>query len=91
MLTSRTTVIMANVAAMLLFAAVYYVIGLKKNFNLPSFQDKETPDYFFALYFSTITHSTAGFGDCYPTSGKARMLVMVHLLTVMVMNVYLLT
>jgi uncharacterized membrane protein len=91
MLTSRSTVILINVLVMLLFAAVYYAVGLKKNFNLPAFQDKDTPDYFFALYFSTITHSTAGFGDCYPTSGKARMLVMTHLLLAMVMNVYLLT
>jgi uncharacterized membrane protein len=88
---SKMTVLAANVAAMLFFAAVYHLVGLKKNFNLPSFQDKDTPDYFFALYFATITHSTAGFGDCYPTSGKARMIVMLHLLTVMVMNLYLLT
>lgn len=87
---SKMTVLVANVAAMLFFAAVYYLVGLKKNFNLPSFQDKDTPDYFFALYFATITHSTAGFGDCYPTSGKGRMIVMMHLLTVMIMNVYLL-
>ena len=91
MLTSRSIVILANVVVMLLFAAVYYAVGLKKNFNLPTFQDKDTPDYFFALYFATITHSTAGFGDCYPTSGKARMIVMMHLMTVMALNVYLLT
>jgi uncharacterized membrane protein len=91
MLTSRSNVILANVVVMLVFAAVYYAIGLKKNFNLPAFQDKDTPDYFFALYFATITHSTAGFGDCYPTSGKARMLVMTHLFLTLVMNVYLLT
>ncbi len=84
-----------NVAIMLAFSLAYHFIGMEGNFNLPFKPDvndkSKRPDWFFSTYFSTITHSTAGFGDCYPTTGLSRTLVVMHLWTVVLANVMLMS
>lgn len=60
------------------FFGLYMVMpgGFEKNFNLPAAKKMTVAD---VMYYTTVVHSTAGFGDIYPTSFWARSVVSTHL------------
>lgn len=87
----KLAALLVNVVVMIAFSLVYHFIDMEKHFNLPFKPDStKKADWFFSTYFSTITHSTAGFGDCYPTTGLSRLLVCLHLWSVVGINLSLL-
>ena len=59
-----------------LFAILYYIIGMDTHFKLPS-GTAATPVT--AMYFGIVSHTTTGYGDIYPLTPLARVLVAVHL------------
>lgn len=69
--------ILSNLIVMIVFAELYWFLD----------QD-DTDDHFGfqgpldAYYFSTITSSSVGYGDILPKTGKAKVLNMVHILTI---------
>jgi hypothetical protein len=57
-----------NLLVIFICAMIYHKV---QGFNKPmNFQE--------AVYFSTITHTTVGYGDFYPESSKARALCACH-------------
>lgn len=50
--------------------------GFEANFNVPVKKEMTFAD---VLYYTMVCHSTAGFGDMYPTSFYARVIVSLHL------------
>lgn len=60
------------------FFGLYMVMpgGFEKNFNIPEKKKMTIAD---VLYYTAVVHSTAGFGDIYPTSFYARICVAAHL------------
>ncbi len=69
--------IISNILVVIVFAELYWILD----------QD-ETEDHFGfegpldAYYFSTVTSSSVGYGDILPLSKKAKMLNMVHIMTI---------
>jgi hypothetical protein len=63
------------------FFTVYLTIpnGFAKNFNVP---DKTTTSALDIGYYTAITHSGVGYGDIYPLTSTARVLVSMHILLV---------
>lgn len=61
------------------FFGLYMVMpgGFEKNFNMPD--AKKKMDVSDVLYYSIVVHSTAGFGDLFPITSYARMVVSAHL------------
>lgn len=66
-------IILLFAAINMVFAKRYGTIGDKKRFS--TFED--------CLYFSTITHSTVGYGDMYPESTALRRVAMLHILVML--------
>ena len=58
---------------MVMFASVYATIGLSRHFTVAG---KTSDGPFAAAYFSVITQVTLGYGDIFPVTDFARMLVM---------------
>jgi hypothetical protein len=60
------------------FFGLYMVMpgGFDRNFNVPEKKRMTIAD---VLYYTMVVHSTAGFGDIYPTSFYARACVAAHL------------
>lgn len=71
-MTPITRTIGLNLAAIVVFAILYFVIGRSGT----DFEGLKTP--LDALYFSTTVQSSVGFGDVTPTSSRAKMLVMMQ-------------
>lgn len=65
------------------FVILYYIIDMSQHFAVPTNRSLSSNDLWFAMYFAMVTQSTAGFGDCYPTTWYARLVVMAHLTAVM--------
>lgn len=61
------------------FFGLYMVMpgGFEKHFNVPVV--KKRMDVADVAYYTIVVHSTAGFGDIYPTSFWARSVVTAHL------------
>lgn len=61
-----------------IFFGLYMVMpgGFEKNFNVPEKKKMTLAD---VSYYTMVVHSTAGFGDIYPTSFWARAVVTTHL------------
>lgn len=66
------------------FMGLYMVMpgGFGKHFNVPEANAKRDMSVADVLYYTAVVHSTAGFGDIYPTSFYARTCVAVHLIMV---------
>lgn len=60
------------------FFGLYMVMpgGFEKHFNMPAAKKMTVAD---VMYYTSVVHSTAGFGDIYPTSFWARAVVATHL------------
>lgn len=65
-------------AVFALFFVMYLTIpgGFRENFNTPN--DKTGDSWNDILYFTTITHTSVGFGDMYPLTPRARALATIH-------------
>jgi len=61
-----------------LFFVMYLTIpgGFRENFNTPN--DKTGNTWGDVLYFTTMTHTSVGYGDIYPLTPRARMLATLH-------------
>ena len=61
-----------------LFFVLYLTIpgGFRENFNTPN--DKTGHSWTDVLYFTTMTHSSIGYGDIYPLTPRARALTTIH-------------
>lgn len=69
--------IISNILVVILFAEMYWFLD----------QDKTEDHFGFdgpldAYYFSTVTSSSVGYGDVLPLSKKAKILNMVHIMTI---------
>ena len=71
-----------NIIVFLVFWAIYTAIDFKKHFNTASALGTDAPDATFTGYFTTVTHTTAGYGDCFPKTHLSRFIVAMHLLLV---------
>lgn len=60
------------------FFGLYMVMpgGFEKHFNIPEKKKMTVAD---VMYYTTVVHSTAGFGDIYPLTFYARTVVTLHL------------
>ena len=56
-----------------IFAVIYMIVG-KKNFS--TLKDKRKPTFLDFLYYASTTTSSVGYGDIYPTSNLAKIIVM---------------
>lgn len=69
------------------FALIYHFLdSFTETEQFTNTQSKN--DFFEKLYFSVVVQSTAGFGDIYPKSGIARVLVMAQLLSTILVVLY---
>lgn len=66
MITKRREFLESNIKLILIFAVIYKLLP-KGSFN------KEIGT-FDCLYFSTVTHTTLGYGDIYPVTNTAKLL-----------------
>ena len=69
------------------FWVLYMSIGFRKNFNIPQVADPKDKKYkgdgpLDVLYYTTVVHTTTGFGDVYPITWQARVLVIIHIMLV---------
>jgi hypothetical protein len=66
------------------FLGIYMVMpgGFGKHFNVPATDAKKDMSIADVLYYTAVVHSTAGFGDIYPTSFYGRTCVALHLILV---------
>lgn len=74
--------ILFNFMMIIIFAVIYYIIYKfqkkdKQNILYNAYSSK-TLNFFDALYFSFVVHFTLGFGDVFPVSTLARIMVMIH-------------
>jgi uncharacterized membrane protein YagU involved in acid resistance len=60
----------------ILFAVIYYIVS---EYNIYSFSIKLSP--LDAVFFSTATQTTVGYGSIVPISNTARMITMIQLLS----------
>ncbi len=67
-------VIILQITVILLFALLYYGIRANNNFNGLT----KTSSFLDCLYFSTTTASSVGYGDITPKSQRARGLVVIQ-------------
>ena len=72
------TILITHFSIILLFAVIYRHISN----NSTSFSDSNKMTFFDSIYYSTITHTTVGFGDIYPKTNLARFVCMIHVLLV---------
>lgn len=81
---SLTRLVALNLAAIMLFAIMYFVLGRSGT----DFAGITSP--LDALYFATTVQSSVGFGDITPTSSRAKFLVMIQqfLLIIGMVNVF---
>lgn len=68
--------ILTNLTILFAFAIVYTLLP-KKTFNV-----EKQLSFVEALYFSTTTHTTVGFGDIYPVTTSGRLFIMLHALLI---------
>lgn len=82
--------IILNLFLIAFFAVIYYELG---QYYPDSFamENPEQMDFWTALYFSTITQSTVGYGDITPKSNIARLTVMLQALVFIVEMIYFAT
>ena len=69
--------IAANLFISMIFAEIYYMMD--SNSNKEDFGFEEPVD---SYYFSVVTSSSTGYGDVLPKTRRAKIAVMVHILTV---------
>lgn len=68
--------IISNILVVIVFAELYYILDrdeTEEHFGFESLTD--------AYYFSTVTSSSVGYGDILPKTKKAKILNMVHIMT----------
>jgi hypothetical protein len=65
-----------NLAAIIVFAMLYFLLARMGGADFTGLSATSTP--LDALYFSTTVQSSVGFGDVHPTSGRAKLLVMLQ-------------
>jgi hypothetical protein len=65
-----------NLVAIIVFAILYFLLARMGAADFAGLSKTSTP--LDALYFSTTVQSSVGFGDISPTSGRAKMLVMLQ-------------
>jgi hypothetical protein len=71
-----------NIFVFVTFWALYTALDFKRHFNTSSSLGDGAADASFTGYFTTVTHTTAGYGDCFPKTALSRFLVTAHLLLV---------
>lgn len=65
-----------NLVAITVFAILYFLLARMGGADFTGLSKTSTP--LDALYFSSTVQSSVGFGDISPTSGRAKMLVMLQ-------------
>lgn len=65
-----------NLVAIIVFAILYFLLARMGGADFTGLSKTSTP--LDALYFSSTVQSSVGFGDISPTSGRAKMLVMLQ-------------
>jgi len=73
---SLILILVVNIAIIIVFAFIYSSMGTSENFN--GVEDGESFGFTTAMYFSATTQSTVGYGDISPKSNKAKIIVMIH-------------
>jgi hypothetical protein len=68
--------IIVNILVMIIFSELYWALDQDDSEEHFGFEDSVD-----AYYFSTVTSSSVGFGDVLPRSKKAKILVMIHIMT----------
>jgi len=70
---------MTHAIIIIVFAMIYkYIYNLENK----SFSNMKKMTWFDSVYYSTITHSTVGFGDVYPQTRMSKLACMTHVLLV---------
>jgi hypothetical protein len=93
--TSKATRILLMNAGLILIMAIIYTIWLwvqPEAWNTPLGEGEEFSVFsklINGLYVSIVTHSTVGFGDFFPLSVPAKILVMIHGMMVFYINLFL--
>ena len=70
--------IFTNLSILFAFAIVYTMLP-KNSFNI-----EKKLGFIEALYFSTTTHTTLGFGDIYPVTTPGRVCIVLHTLLIFI-------
>lgn len=65
-----------HITVILLFTAINYIVA--KRYGTPG-DKKRFASFENCLYFTTITHSTVGYGDLFPESRALRRVTMLHI------------
>jgi len=68
--------VLLNLVAIIVFAILYFLLARMGGADFTGLSKTSTP--LDALYFSSTVQSSVGFGDISPTSGRAKMLVMLQ-------------
>lgn len=67
--------LVVNMIIFTVFFFVYRFMGMKEHFDV----EPTSPN---AMYFTTVTHATLGYGDIIPKTRTAKMVVTLHVLLV---------
>jgi hypothetical protein len=68
------SIVIKQISILCIFSILYTILP-SNSFN----KEMESMD---SIYFAITTHTTAGFGDIYPITRRAKLLVIFHLLLV---------
>jgi hypothetical protein len=72
-----------NLTVIAIFSMIYMVIDF---IDTTAFNKQDELKGIDFIYFSTVTHSSVGYGDMYPKSVFAKMVVMLHIVLMLFVN-----
>jgi len=83
-----------NLAIIFLFGIIYAAWFLIKedDWNVPTQPGKTKTEWyekiFNGFYFSTVMHTSVGYGDIYPLTDAAKIAIMIHSVSIFLMNLW---
>lgn len=75
----------AHILVWIFFAATYALLGMKEHFGAPSHTMNDIS------FYTTMVHSTIGFGDLQPKTAIAKVLTTAHVAIVIVLTLHFLS
>ena len=83
-----------NLAIIFVFGMIYaaWFIIKEDDWNVPTQPGKTKTDVsekiFNGFYFSTVMHTSVGYGDIYPLTDAAKVAIMIHATSIFLLNLW---
>jgi hypothetical protein len=79
----KLSFLLINFVSIIIFTFIYWYLGTKEHFKFVTESNDSNLDFIDALYYSTTSHCTLGFGDIAPKSKLTRLLTIVQVFITM--------